>query len=119
MEKIDLDAILRKYDFKIYTMDISENSKKVKVTYKGFIKYNITKTLNVGTSLLTGLKGIVGGNLVFLNDLLEQSRLEVIVEMIKEAVEKNANAIVGMRIDVSYGNNHIAIFGYGTGVRIE
>ena len=65
-----------------------------------------------------GLKQYVGGELKAMTNLLEQTRREALSRMVAEAVEREADAIICMRFDVSsMADTWTEVCSYGTAVK--
>ena len=75
---------------------------------------------NIGSSIGSGFKSIVGGELKGQTKALIASRQEVIDRLIAEAEAKGANAVIAMRFDASeIGNGWAEICAYGTAVKVN
>jgi uncharacterized protein YbjQ (UPF0145 family) len=75
---------------------------------------------NIGSSLGSSFKSIVGGELKGQTKALIASRQEVIDRLIAEAEAKGGNAVIAMRFDASeIGNGWAEICAYGTAVRVS
>lgn len=59
------------------------------------------RSKHIGKDFLSGLKNIVGGELVAYTELLEEAREEAIDRMIKKASALGADAVVGVRFSTS------------------
>jgi uncharacterized protein YbjQ (UPF0145 family) len=71
---------------------------------------------NIGASLQT----LVGGNITLLTDLCEKAREEAFDLMMRHAVERGANAVVGMRYDANEVMQGVTeVLAYGTAVVVE
>ena len=116
-KKIDkLDSVLKKTPIHIFTSNAPNN---YKIIFKGFIRSNTTKSLNIVTGFFTGIKQIFGGKLMYYNKLLVDAREDAIIDMIAQAEKLNANAIVGFKIDVNESQGIMCVFCYGSAVYIE
>jgi uncharacterized protein YbjQ (UPF0145 family) len=75
------------------------------------------RSRNIGSSIGSGFKSLVGGELKGLTKSLATSRTEAVERMIDEATAKGANAIVAMRFDTSaMGDVFTEVCAYGTAV---
>jgi uncharacterized protein YbjQ (UPF0145 family) len=71
---------------------------------------------NIGASLQT----IVGGNITIFTELCEKTREDAFELMVEHAVQRGANAIVGMRYDATEVMNGVTeVLAYGTAVVVE
>ncbi len=71
---------------------------------------------NIGASFQT----LIGGNITLYTEMCEKAREDAFRDMVKHAMDRGANAIIGMRYDA----NEIAagvteVLAYGTAVYIE
>ncbi len=71
---------------------------------------------NIGASLQT----IVGGNITIFTELCEKTREDAFELMVEHAVQRGANAIIGMRYDATEVMNGVTeVLAYGTAVIVE
>jgi uncharacterized protein YbjQ (UPF0145 family) len=78
------------------------------------------RSRNAFSQMGAGLKSMFGGELKGMTKALVDSRNEVMQRMIQEAINRGANAIVGMRFDTSeMGDVWTEICAYGTAVTIS
>ena len=78
------------------------------------------RSRNAFSQMGAGLKSMFGGELKGMTKALMDSRNEVMQRMIQEALNRGANAIVGMRFDTSeMGDVWTEICAYGTAVSIS
>ncbi|MBW8803233.1 MAG: YbjQ family protein [Catenulisporales bacterium] len=78
------------------------------------------RSRNAFSQMGAGLKSMFGGELKGMTKALVDSRNEVMQRMIQEALNRGANAIVGMRFDTSeMGDVWTEICAYGTAVTIS
>jgi uncharacterized protein YbjQ (UPF0145 family) len=70
----------------------------------------------IGASLQT----IVGGNITLFSELCEQTRAEAFEMMVNHAVERGANAVIGVRYDATEIMQGVTeVLCYGTAVVVE
>ena len=75
---------------------------------------------NVGSDILSGLRGVIGGEVKGYTRLLAESREQAIQRMVEQAEQMGANAIVSMRFATSLVMNGAAeLLAYGTAVEVE
>ncbi len=85
----------------------------------GIVKANRVKAAHIGRDILAGLKNLVGGEVKQYADLLTGVRDAATDEMIEEAKQMGANAIIGIRFTSSQLASGMAeILVYGTAVKI-
>ncbi|MBM6617744.1 YbjQ family protein [Bacillus suaedaesalsae] len=87
---------------------------------KGFVKGSTVQSKNIGKDIIAGLRTIVGGEISEYTEMMEATRKIAISKMVKDAEEKGANAIIGMRLQTSaVMQNASEIIAYGTAVIVE
>jgi uncharacterized protein YbjQ (UPF0145 family) len=91
--------------------------------YKGVVRGIIVRALTIRQGVVGGFKSILGGNILEYTQMCEQAREDAYQLMLKHAVDKGANAIVGLRYESSEvgGGTGSAteVLCYGTAVVIE
>ena len=93
--------------------------KKIVASY-GLARGIIVRSRSVVGSVLGGLQTIIGGNITMFTELCEQTRSDAYELMIKHAVEKGANAIIGVRYDATEIMQGVSeVLCYGTAVKVE
>ncbi|MBT4880366.1 MAG: YbjQ family protein [Alphaproteobacteria bacterium] len=103
---------------KITTQDMFSDQ-KIKKTL-GLVKGNTVRARNIGTDLLAGLRGIIGGEVGGYTKLLMQTREQAVKRMLDEADEIGADGIVCVRITTSnVARGMIEIVAYGTAVKLS
>jgi len=71
---------------------------------------------NIGASLQT----LVGGNITLYTELCEKAREEAFELMMRHAIQRGANAVVGMRYDANEVMQGVTeVLAYGTAVVVE
>ncbi|MCX6574147.1 MAG: heavy metal-binding domain-containing protein, partial [Candidatus Aminicenantes bacterium] len=66
------------------------------------------------------LQTIVGGNITLFSELCEQTRAESFEMMVNHAVERGANAVIGVRYDATEILQGVTeVLCYGTAVQVE
>ena len=86
----------------------------------GVVEGSTVRSKNVGSDIFAGLKSIVGGELKGYTEMLETARQEAYNRMVNNAIDKGANAIVGMRVTTSAVTVQAAeILCYGTAVVVK
>ena len=85
----------------------------------GLVKGTRMKAKHLGKDIMAGLRKIVGGEITEYAEMIKEAREEAIYEMIKEAENLGANAIIGIRFSSSTVTTGAAeIIVYGTAVKI-
>ena len=108
----------KKDEMLVTTTDTVPGHKIVEVI--GLVRGNTVRARNVGRDILAGLKAVVGGEVATYTAMLAQSREQALDRLRAEALERGANAVVGMRITTSTVMQGAAeILAYGTAVVIR
>ena len=90
------------------------------VTTVGLVQGNTVRARNIGSDILAGLRGIVGGEVSSYTKLMEAARAEVIERMVSDAEGRGANAVTDVRFTTSSIMGGAAeVLVYGTAVVIE
>ena len=84
----------------------------------GLVKGTVVNSKNIGKDILSGLKTIVGGEIVSYTEMLNEARQIATKRMVDEANALGADAIVGVR----YGSSAVMqgaaeIIAFGTAVK--
>lgn len=86
----------------------------------GLVQGSTVRAKHVGKDLFAGLKNIVGGELKAYTELLQESRVEAVERMVKQAEAAGANAVLNVRFATSAITQGAAeILAYGTAVTLE
>ncbi len=84
----------------------------------GVVKGNTVRARNIGRDIGAGLKNIVGGEVKTYTDMTQNSRDEAYNRMVNEAVDMNADAIIGVRFTTSMVMAGASeMLAYGTAVK--
>ncbi len=86
----------------------------------GVIRGITVRSRSVFGTIGASLQTIVGGNITLFSELCEQTRAEAFEMMVAHAVERGANAVIGVRYDateVIQGATEVLC--YGTAVLVE
>ncbi|MBO8131605.1 MAG: YbjQ family protein [Candidatus Marinimicrobia bacterium] len=86
----------------------------------GLVKGNTIRTRHIGKDILAFVRNIVGGEIPEYTKMMAEAREQAIDRMIKEAEEKGADGIVGIRFTTSTVMQGAAeLLVYGTAVKIK
>ncbi len=86
----------------------------------GLVKGSTIQTVNLIRDLGSGLKTLVGGELVKYNEMMDKARTLATERMIREAEALGADAIVAVRYSSSSIMQSAAeVMAYGTAVRLK
>jgi uncharacterized protein YbjQ (UPF0145 family) len=102
----------------IVTTDAIPGKRVVKVV--GLVRGNTIRARHVGNDILAALKTLVGGEISEYTKMMAEAREQALDRLRAEAVERGANAVVGLRVTTSMVMTGAAeILVYGTGVVVE
>lgn len=93
----------------------------IKTDYEvlGLVKGTRMKVVHLEKDILAGIRKLIGGEVTEYTRMIEETREEATKDMIKEAQELGANAIIGVRFSTSQITTGAAEFiVYGTAVKI-
>lgn len=86
----------------------------------GVVKGNTVRARNIGRDIGAGLKSLVGGEVKTYTDMTSDARDEAFNRMVNEAVDLNADAIVGMRFTTSMVMRSASeMLAFGTAVKLK
>ena len=86
----------------------------------GLVKGSTIQTVNLFRDLGSGLKTLVGGELVKYNEMMDKARTLATERMVREAEALGADAIVAVRYSSSSIMQSAAeVMAYGTAVRLK
>ncbi|GAB6926346.1 heavy metal-binding domain-containing protein [Paenibacillus sp. JCM 10914] len=99
----------------------SENIPSYRVVeLKGTVFGIVCRSRGVGKDITAAFRGLVGGEIKEYTELLEDTRLQAIDRMVKNASLMGANAVVMVRFDsASIGSSMTEVLAYGTAVIAE
>ena len=85
----------------------------------GIAKGNTVRAKHLGKDFLSGLTGLVGGEMDAYTDLMDESRNEAIKRMVRHGKVNGADAIVNVRFTTSeIAQGAAEILAYGTAVKL-
>ena len=86
----------------------------------GMVKGNTIRARNIGADIGAVIKSLFGGEISEYTKMIAQSREQALDRMCAEALEKGANAVIGLRFSTAMIMQGTAeILAYGTAVTIE
>ncbi|EHH2511197.1 TPA: heavy metal-binding domain-containing protein [Vibrio parahaemolyticus] len=97
----------------IYTTTDTIPGKEI-AEVRGVVTGNVVQSKHIGRDLMAGLKSIVGGEIRGYTEMMTEARDIAIQRMVKQANQKGADAIVGIRFTTSSivdGSSEILAFG--------
>ena len=90
------------------------------IKHLGLVQGSTVRAKHVGKDLFASLKNIIGGELKAYTELLQESRVEAVERMVKQAEAAGANAVLNIRFATSSITQGAAeILAYGTAVTLE
>ena len=84
----------------------------------GMVKGSVIQAKHVGKDIMSGLKGLVGGELSAYSEMMNEARAKATKRMVEEAAAMGADAVINVRYTsaaVMQGAAEILV--YGTAVR--
>ncbi len=86
----------------------------------GIVRGIIVRSRSIFGTIGGSLQTLVGGNITLFTQLCEKTRNEAFELMVKNAEDKGANAIIGMKYDTTELLQGVTeVLCYGTAVKIE
>jgi uncharacterized protein YbjQ (UPF0145 family) len=86
----------------------------------GVVRGITVRSRSVFGTIGASLQTIVGGNITLFSELCEQTRAEAFEMMVNHAVERGANAVIGVRYDATEIMQGVTeVLCYGTAVVME
>jgi uncharacterized protein YbjQ (UPF0145 family) len=111
-------------------MDVSVNAAMVTTAFElpgyrvlrslGLVRGVTVRSRSIFGTLGASLQTVVGGNITLFEDMCEQTREQALELMMQHAVERGANAVVGVRYDATEVMQGVTeVIAYGTAVQAE
>src|ERR1700683_521949 len=86
----------------------------------GLVRGVTVRSRSIFGTLGASLQTVVGGNITLFEDMCEQTREQALELMMQHAVERGANAVIGVRYDAAGVMQGVAGgIAYGTAVQAE
>lgn len=86
----------------------------------GLARGSTIQAKHIGKDIMSGLRHIVGGELVEYSQMLQESREKALNRMVADAEEMGADAVINVRFMTSMVMSGAAeILAYGTAVRLR
>ena len=102
----------------IYTLDTITGQRVVRTL--GLVRGNTIRTRAIGHDIVAVFKMMVGGEISEYTKMMAEAREQALDRMRAEALERGANAVVGLRFTTSMVMQGSAeILAYGTAVVLE
>jgi len=111
-------------------MDVSVNSTMVTTAFElpgyriarsmGLVRGVTVRSRSILGTLGASLQTVVGGNITLFEDMCEQTRGQALDLMMQHAIERGANAVIGVRYDATEVMQGVTeVIAYGTAVQAE
>ncbi|HTW23756.1 MAG TPA: YbjQ family protein [Candidatus Baltobacteraceae bacterium] len=86
----------------------------------GLVRGITVRSRSVLGSLGASLQTFVGGNITLFEEMCEAAREQALERMMEHALERGANAVVGVRYDATEVMQGVTeVIAYGTAVQVE
>ncbi len=86
----------------------------------GIVKGSTVRARNIGRDIGAGIRNIVGGEVATYTEMTKQAREEAYNRMVNEALEMNADAVIGVRFTTSMVMTGASeMLAYGTAVKVK
>jgi len=86
----------------------------------GLVRGVTVRSRSILGTLGASLQTVVGGNITLFEDMCEQTREQALELMMQHAIERGANAVVGVRYDATEVMQGVTeVIAYGTAVQAE
>src|SRR4051812_42957255 len=88
--------------------------------YLGIVRGIVVRSPSIAQGFFGGLKQIIGGNIEAYAEVCEAARDEAFKRMVQHGLERDADAIIGMRYDATeFSTGVTEVLAYGTAVRLN
>lgn len=86
----------------------------------GLVRGVTVRSRSVFGTLGASLETLVGGNITLFEDMCEKTREQSLQLMMEHAIERGANAVIGVRYDATEVMQGVTeVIAYGTAVQVE
>ena len=86
----------------------------------GVVKGNTVRARNLGRDIGAGFKNLIGGEIKTYSEMTSHSRDEAFNRMVNEAIDKGADAVIGMKFMTSMVMAGASeMLAYGTAVKLK
>ena len=86
----------------------------------GVVRGSTVRARNIGRDIGAGLKSLVGGEIKTYTEMTAQARDESFNRMVNEAIDKKADAVIGLRFMTSMIMQGASeMLAYGTAVKLK
>ncbi len=103
----------------IVTTGLEISGKKI-TEILGIVKGNTVRARNIGRDIGAGFKNIIGGEIKTYTEMTAHSRDEAFNRMVNQAIERGADAVIGVRFMTSMVMAGASeMLAYGTAVKLK
>ena len=103
----------------IVTTGLEVPGKKV-VEVIGVVRGSTVRARNIGRDIGAGLKNLIGGEIKTYTEMADHARDESFNRMVNQAIEKKADAVIGVRFMTSMIMQGASeMLAYGTAVKLK
>jgi uncharacterized protein YbjQ (UPF0145 family) len=86
----------------------------------GLVRGVTVRSRSIFGTIGASLETLVGGNITLFEDMCEKTREQALEVMMQHAIERGANAVIGVRYDATEVMQGVTeVIAYGTAVQIE
>lgn len=86
----------------------------------GLVRGVTVRSRSVFGTIGASLETLVGGNITLFEDMCEKTREQALELMMQHAIERDANAVIGVRYDATEVMQGVTeVIAYGTAVQME
>lgn len=86
----------------------------------GLVRGVTVRSRSVFGTLGASIETLVGGNIMLFEDMCEKTREQALELMMEHAVERGANAVIGVRYDATEVMQGVTeVIAYGTAVQVQ
>ena len=86
----------------------------------GIVRGNTARARNIGRDFAAGFKNLVGGEIKTYTEMISHAREEAYNRMVNDAIDKGADAIIGVRFMTSMIMQGVSeMLAYGTAVKLK
>jgi uncharacterized protein YbjQ (UPF0145 family) len=111
-------------------MDVSVNPNMVTTAFElpgyrvvknlGLVRGVTVRSRSIFGTIGASLETLIGGNITLFEEMCEKTRAEALELMMEHALERGANAVIGVRYDANEVMQGVTeVLAYGTAVQVE
>lgn len=88
--------------------------------YLGIVRGIVVRATSISQGIRGALKSFVGGNVAAYEEVCEQARSDAFKKMARQAVDIDADAVIGMAYDATeFSQGTTEVLAYGTAVKLR